>query len=117
MYDLSKTINAFVSEIDHYVQVIPTGIVVSPLYGGINQVSIGTNQSLQLDPVQYSFDYDSFVPIKSLSFKFYCQVVDKGIAFGYPAKNVNENIDLLEFKRGVYNMSTNSTCFSSSGNY
>ena len=112
-----KSLDAFKSEIEHFVLIRPTGIVVSALYGGVNQVSIGTNQTLKLDPVQYSFDYDSAVAMRSLRFRFYCQVLDKGVGVGYPSRSLNEKLDLLEFKKGGYNMSTNTTCFSSPGNY
>lgn len=88
----SKTINTF-------IQIIPSGLAVYALQNGIQQIVIGYAQSLNLNPSNYSFDFDDLAQIQDLSFKFYC-----------PPSNI---VDLAAYKT---NYSLNQTsCFKSNG--
>jgi hypothetical protein len=115
--------NLFVGQVATYVEIIPTGIVVSSLPnslgGGTLETNLGLSQSITLDPPSYSYDLDKLANISALSFKFYCQVIDNGIQLGYPMLNYLNKIDLYTFAYKNVNlpvsMNVNSTCFSSSG--
>ena len=107
----------FESSIDTYLRVVPTGIVVWGLKGGAAERRLGMNQQLKFSPVEFSFDQDALVSISSLKFKFYCTVVDSGIARPYPPKNSREKLDLFSLKNGSYPMSSNTTCFDDFNGY
>lgn len=64
-----------------YLQIIPSGIIVSVLPNSVSQITIGSVQSLTLDPVLYSSDRDGIVSMSSLSFKFYCRPVSDGVNY------------------------------------
>lgn len=59
-----------------YVKVIPTGINVYALANSVTSLTVGSLQGLTLDPVQYSVDTDGVVAMSSLTFKFYCHLVN-----------------------------------------
>ena len=64
-----------------YVEVVPSGIVVSSRENSIDKIVIGKNQALSLEPVKYSYDLDSMISMSSLEFKFYCKLVDRNLGF------------------------------------
>jgi hypothetical protein len=103
------------AEVSTFIEIIPAGIVVFNFDEGLSQVSIGTQQSIDLLPSQYSYDIDGTQDISELNFKFYCQVIDGGVAKNYPSMFVGVYDDLLKFKEGLSNipMYHNSTCFDS----
>lgn len=107
----------FESSIDSYIKVVPTGIVVWGLKGGVAERRIGIEQELEFTPSAFSFDQDSLVSISSLKFKFYCTVVDSGILQPYPSKNSRTKLDLFSLKNGSYPMSSNTTCFEDPNGY
>lgn len=82
-----------------YFEVAPTGIAIASLpgtlAGGTFEQTIGTNQTILLDPVTYSYDLDSLANISALSFKFYCKVIDNGVEYDYPQLFYGVNLDLL----------------------
>lgn len=59
-----------------YFKVVPTGISVIALANSVTSLTVGSLQGLTLSPASYSIDKDSFVSISSLSFKFYCRLVN-----------------------------------------
>ena len=89
-----------------FIQIIPTGLVVYTLQNGIQSISIGFEQSLNLSPPKYSFDYDNLAQIKNLTFKFYCSPINSN------SIDVSKSIDLASLKR---NSSLIQACFSSEG--
>ncbi|RNA30190.1 polycystin-1-like isoform X2 [Brachionus plicatilis] len=101
----------FESRIDTYVRVVPTGIVVWGLKGGVAERRLGIEQELEFTPTAFSFDQDSLVSILSLKFKFFCTVVDSGIVRPYPSRNAREKLDLFSLKNGSHLMTSNTTCF------
>ena len=130
VYSVTMNFNSiYTNQVATYIQVNPSGILVSSLYGspagGIYETSRGTGQSIQLNPVQYSSDIDALVQMKNLNFYFYCQVINNGAPYGYPQISYGVNLDLLTMQK---NYSTNSiinsfvnanniqSCFSSISN-
>jgi hypothetical protein len=117
--------NLYSSEVATFIKIKPAGIIVSSLAnsvgGGTLETNLGLSQSLVLNPVSYSYDLDGIVRANSLNFKFYCQVIEKGIEKGYAKLGYNTNIDLYTFKYDNKNlpvgMSSNFTCFDSSSNF
>lgn len=107
----------FESSIDTYLRVVPTGIVVWGLKGGVAERRLGMNQELKFTPSKFSFDQDGLVSISSLKFKFYCTVVDSGIVRPYPSRNSREKFDLFSLKNASYPMSSNTTCFDDINGY
>lgn len=119
----------YTSQVISYMQVLPSGLVISSINGAIGggtyETSLGTSQTLTLDPVKYSYDIDSIAIIANLNFSFYCQVIDSGIAYGYPQIYYNSNIDLFTLKNNFSQnaniqqlFNTNNTqhsCFNSIG--
>ena len=107
----------FESSIESFIKVVPTGIVVWGLKGGIAERRLGLDQQLEFTPALFSFDQDSLVSPTQLKYKFYCTTVDSGIARDYPRKNVKEKLDLLTLKSGAFTMTSNTTCFESPVGY
>jgi hypothetical protein len=105
----------FKSEIETFVQIVSSGIVVSVFSGGANKIQIGINQSLALDPVKNSYDMDSLIQMNSLSFRYYCKVLNNQVSKDYPMRNMNEKLDLLTIQNGEYNVSSDLTCYNNKG--
>lgn len=76
IYSGANINNIFNSTSETYINVIPTGIAVFGLANGNDRIIIGTQQSIDLNPVLYSFDMDYLVTTNVLKFKFYCQIID-----------------------------------------
>ena len=93
-----------------YVQIIPSGLVVYPFKNGVSNIKIGSQQSLILNPILNSFDFDNLVDISSLKFKFYC----KTIHLNSSVMENNNNLNLLMYKmNNTLQMTSNQTCFAS----
>ena len=94
-----------------FIQIITSGLVVSAFKNGVSSIFIGSNQSLYLKPVAYSFDYDRLASIDSLNFEFYCQTINLNSYVSYQSL-----ISLLSYKNSpVLTMNSNKTCFASQG--
>ena len=99
-----------------YVNIVPTGIIVYALQNGVLSISIGTAQSLTLQPNTYSFDADQVVSPSSLTFTYNCRTKDSSSAYGsYPTDASGTVIDLK--KQTTSGFSYSYGCFSSSGKY
>lgn len=117
--------NIFTSELDTYVQIVRSGIVVSSLPntigGGTVSITRGTKQSIVFNPALYSYDLDNLIAMSSLKFNFYCQVIDDGIENEYPMLFENVKADLYSLKfdplLNLIPMSSNKTCFESNGTF
>jgi hypothetical protein len=55
------------------IEIVPTGIQVIGILGGISAFTIGSSQSFTLDPSVYSYDFDGIANTSQLSFQFFCQ--------------------------------------------
>ena len=107
-------------EVDTYVQIVPSGLIVSslslaqPMYGGIIEIIRGSNQSISFNPFLNTIDLDNICVITTLTFKYSCQSIDSNSPNGYPKSENNQTIHLDEFQ-------TNSSllkylqCFNSTG--
>ncbi len=103
-----------------YVQVVSSGLLILATENGLNEIQRGYQQSVVLDPVKYSIDYDKSVIFSELNFKFFCRILyssDENIS--YPTIN-GSLIDLMTFQnfQGIIDLNTvNQSCFSSNGNF
>ena len=77
------------SQINTFVNIIPSGLVLStlsqsqPMYGGSIEISRGQAQSIAFNPFLFSYDIDSIAVMRSLTFKYACEVIDSNIEQGY----------------------------------
>lgn len=123
-FDLS-----FTSQVETYIEIVPSGIIVAALNGqtggGTYEITRGMNQSIELNPVMFSFDLDSIVNIGSLKFKYYCQIIENGIEKGFPMLSYDLKADLFTIK-SKYNsdnfikslfINNSQSCFDSPGLY
>jgi hypothetical protein len=113
MYEVTVLFNQGVDKVnntvDSYIEIIPSGFVVISLPGGLNRISIGTNQVLSLNPANYSYDLDDILSPSSMNFSFYCRVDNNGSIFH------NFSTDLFAFKSQNLPMNSNQHCFNSTG--
>ena len=113
--------NSFQSQIDTFIQVIPSGLVISalkssqPIYGGTIEITRGFDQQIQFNPFINSYDIDSIAIMTSLTFKYSCQIIDSNIQMGYPQiPGTNQMIYLDDFKLNS-SLSSLNTCFDRTG--
>jgi len=124
LYRLVYTVgqDCLYSEIDTFVRVQPSGLMISTLwqkagvYGGLIEITRSSNQKIRFSPFVNTYDLDSRAVISSLTFKYSCQVVDSNIPQGYPKDPQTNNIIYLdEFKfNGTINKSL-LQCFNTTG--
>jgi hypothetical protein len=114
-------LTSFQSQIDTFIQIIPSGLVISalrssqPMYGGTIEITRGFYQQIQFNPFLNTYDIDSVAVITSLTFKYSCQIIDSNIQNGYPQiPGTNQLIYLDDFKINSSLSSLNS-CFNSTG--
>ena len=92
-----------------YIQIIPSGLAVYALANGIQIITIGNEQSLILNPLAFSFDFDNLAFMDNLTYKFYCSPVY--------LNTWSNTIDLAEYtKNSSLIMNSSQTCFSSPNN-
>lgn len=110
----------FQTQVDTYIKIVPSGIVLSSLAnfkipgGGTYEITKGKKQTVEFNPYQFSYDIDALIPISQLKFKYYCQVIEFGVETGYPMLYLNQMIDLGLFKNSSkLSMNNNLTCFDS----
>ena len=96
-------IQTLTAQVDTYLRIIPTGLVLSslrlaqPMYGGSIEITLGLNQTVVFDPILHSFDIDLLADITRLAFKYTCQIVDSNSPQGYPQAS-NETFYLDDLK-------------------
>lgn len=124
---MSYNIMLYTDTAQSFFEVDPSGLVISSIYGstsGSYEMAIGTNQSLTLDPVRYSYDIDSLANISALSFQFFCKVIDNGVEYSYPQIYYNDDLDLFTLLSNYssnpsipqfFDPNNNHTCFISTG--
>ena len=92
-----------------WINVVETGITVYGLEYGTNNLNLGYNQEIFLQPDHFSFDYDFVANITNLSFNFYCEKLNSNTSFS------NFGIELKALKNNP-SLGT-STCFFDSSKY
>jgi len=116
----TATKDCLYSEIDTFVRIQPSGLMLSTLsqmtgmYGQLIGITRGTSQIIKFNPFLHTLDLDNLAVITSLTFKYACQVIDSNIEQGYPTLS-NQIINLDDF---VLNPSLNQSflkCFNSTG--
>jgi hypothetical protein len=99
--------SAYWSEIDHYIEIVPSGLIVTAFEGqfqdGTFEISRGTNQTITLDPVKYSIDLDGLVNKKTLKFWYYCRLIQNETELEYPRNSMNKLVDLLTIQNNYDN--------------
>ena len=84
IYNLSnQVIEEHTSVAKAYIQVIPTGLVIRTISSGVQEVTIGTAQSLSLEPKQHSYDPDGLVSPSTLTFRFFYRLNENGTIGNY----------------------------------
>jgi hypothetical protein len=113
IYEVTVLFNQGVDKVnntvDSYIRIIPSNFIVISIPGGLNRISIGTNQEFSLNPANYSYDLDDILSPSSMNFSFYCRVDNNGIILK------NFSTDLFTFKSQNLPMNSNEDCFNSSG--
>ena len=61
------------TDIPQYIEIIPTGIQVMVFENGVNEISYGYEQDIELNPGLYSIDNDLLAQPSNLNFTFYCR--------------------------------------------
>jgi hypothetical protein len=114
-------LTSFQSQIDTFIQIIPSGLVISalrssqPMYGGTIEITRGFDQQIQFNPFLNTYDIDSVAVITSLTFKYSCQIIDSNIQNGYPQiPGTNQLIYLDDFKTNS-SLSPLNYCFNLTG--
>jgi hypothetical protein len=114
----------FSSQIDTFIRIVPSGLIISALSssimtgGGTIIITRGFTQEIDFNPILNSYDLDSLATIVNLNFKYYCQIIDAGIERGYPEIYLNRKIDLYKtmLEPDLPSSTTsNKTCFKTQG--
>ncbi len=105
--------NSFTTTTKHFIEMISSGIQVFSLQNGVENIEIGNQQEIMLTPDKFSFDMDNYVWIPSLSFKFFCYIVDSDKA------NQEFNRTLITDLKDLRNKGATdwNSCFNSTGNF
>ena len=105
--DLKNVDNFLQYTAEAYIVVVPGGIAPYSFENGLDHLTIGTNQSLTLNPLKYAYDMDFLASTDSLHFDFYCFVVNKN--YSVQNKSNLENFqNLAKFNDGN---ETSNECF------
>ena len=100
IYNLSNyAVEEHTSVANAYIQVVPTGLVIRSLSSGVQGISIGTSQSLSLEPAKHSYDPDKLVSPSTLTFRYFYRVIDNGVVGNYSELNSsNQNTNSSDYK-------------------
>ena len=109
--------NAFVDSVDTFIKIVPSGMTIFPFSGGIKDISIGTGQSVNLDPGKYSIDLDGLLVGTELTYKYFCRMIIDGEAKEFPNDYYQHFIDLQRIKDAKISIQTvqSNICFQSPG--
>jgi hypothetical protein len=105
--------DVFVAEVDTYLKIQPSGIIIRAMSDNSVEITRGFAQSIELNPTLHSYDLDDYLHFSQLKFKFDCVVIEDGIEI--TPKNSH---DLLAYKlNNQLEMSSNLSCFSQREHY
>jgi hypothetical protein len=122
-FDFTVKKDCLYSEIDTYVKIVPSGLMISSLsqmtgmYGELIQITRGEYQEIKFNPFLHTYDLDNLAVITSLTFKYACQLIDANIEQGYP-KLVTQSNELIYLDDFKFNASIDQSilqCFNSTG--
>jgi hypothetical protein len=80
------------ADITQYIEITPTGIQVIAFENGINEISFGYQQDIELNPGLYSVDYDLLAQLSNLSYNFYCRPINN---FDFTQLSAGLNFDKM----------------------
>lgn len=81
------------SKAETYLKITNSKIIVYGLENGNDDVYIGYNQDIELNPLEYSFDLDQLTPMSEVKFEFYCLYYLKG-STSIPASTKSNDLNL-----------------------
>lgn len=116
---LTNIKNEFGSVLVTYFDISPGGIAVFGLENGLSYIKVGMEQSLDLNPLKYSYDMDFLVSMNSLDFNFYCLDIPSSMNssnFTLDSFNLTDQGLNLKLYKTQANPYTN-PCFVSPGKY
>lgn len=92
------SVSIFEQEVECFFKVVPSGFVIYGIEDGIQEITRGTNQTIELNPEKYSFDIDSLrQPTKSLYFQYYCRkVINGSVVDDFPSLAFGSNYVSLD---------------------
>jgi hypothetical protein len=101
----------FTETVDSFIRIVPTGIAIFPFPGGVKEITVGSGQSIELDPGRYSYDFDELLTGNQLSYKFFCRLTIDGLPQEFPTDSSNNYVDLQSLINGVVPITSNNLCF------
>ena len=112
--DMSTPIESFT-----YVEIVPSGLVLSAFENAVNEITFGLNQTIELRPVLYSIDLDALVEMSKLRFYFYCRTVDSANLLNPFPTSSGVLADLFGIKSGAISvaLSNINACFDSASQF
>jgi hypothetical protein len=63
------------SEIETFIEIIPTGLLVFGFTNGVSYMSFGLEQEIEINPGLNSIDLDSIIQPSGLNYTFYCRAL------------------------------------------
>jgi hypothetical protein len=90
----------FFEETETFIRIIPTRINVFPLSGGIKKITIAVEQSINLDPGRFSYDFDGILNGKNVIYNYYSRTVINGVPDLFPFDSFNRIVSLQQIKNG-----------------
>jgi hypothetical protein len=110
--------NSFTDSVESFIKIVPSGMAIFPLSGGMKEISIGIEQSIDLDPGKYSYDFDNLLSGTELTYKYYCRMIVDGEPKEFPSDYYQHWIDLQQIKDTNISIQTiqSNICFNNSGN-
>lgn len=121
-----ETAAPFVSIIDEYIKIVPTGFVVSGfeiVEGEMPQTTftVSPTDTIAFIPAYFSYDIDGLSDSKSLDYKFYCILVDENYDLINPNITLNFTNDLYWISpKDALNreqLEAENTCFKQEGSF
>lgn len=77
----------------------------------MEEITVGSGQSIELDPGRYSYDFDELLTGNQLSYKFFCRLTIDGLPQEFPTDSSNNYVDLQSLINGVVPITSNNLCF------
>ena len=98
MVGQNQDLNAFQSLTEHFIKIVPSGLVINAFKDGEFEIRRGINQTIELNPGLYSNDLDSIVDFKLMKFHFFCSIMENGFIISEPFSSLLQMVDLATFK-------------------
>ncbi|RNA44723.1 Location of vulva defective 1 [Brachionus plicatilis] len=94
--------NVFFNSTEAYVRIIPTGIEIFTLENNLDYMKVGFNQSFEVEPARFSYDYDQIAKFDELSYEFFCFIKNRSENFtSLNLKNFTLSHNLFDFSKNL----------------